>query len=84
MTKQQAIKQLENRGWTFVRNAGRFSVVLCYPANSGYAEQEGVFDPRDLLESELEKVSQQSELRRKDGESQNEYLARLIFGEQHA
>jgi hypothetical protein len=55
MTKQQAIKELTKLGWTFVRNSGRFSVVLQYPANTEWSENEGVFDPRDLLEAERER-----------------------------
>lgn len=85
MTKQQTIKELVKRGWTFVRNDGKFSVVLLYPASSKYAGQEGIFDPRDLLESllesELQHTTNRSDLQRRNGESQNDYLARLIFGE---
>jgi hypothetical protein len=70
MTKKQAIKQLEAKGYKFIRNDGRFSVVLNPPVCDNYPAnwlswsrkvREITVDPRDFLAALNEPESTQPE-----------------------
>ena len=77
MTKQKAIRELVKLGWTLVdARKGQSSVELISPATSQWPNSRVVANAQDLLAE----VKSQNDQKRLANESDNEYLARLIFG----